>query len=72
MYEVWRLLEREPELNRRIFLLFYGCGRTQKEIGEALGIAEGTVSQRLFRTRQRIRMLLASQQGENGKEQSYE
>lgn len=72
MAEVWRLLEREPELNRRIFLLFYGCGRTQKEIGEALGVGEGTVSQRLFRTRQRIRMLLSSEQEKNGKEQAYE
>lgn len=68
MGEVWRLLSQEPELNRRVFLLFYGCQKSQKEIGEALGIAEGTVTQRLFRTRQRIRALLSSEQDENGKE----
>ena len=72
MGEVWRLLMEEPELNRRAFLLFYDCGRTHKEIGEALGIGEGAVAQRLFRTRQRIRTLLASEQGKNGKEQSNE
>lgn len=62
MYEVWQILEHEPELSRRAFLLFYGCGQTQKEIGDALGIEENTVSQRLFRTRQRIRTQLKSEQ----------
>lgn len=62
MYEVWQILEHEPELSRRAFLLFYGCGQTQKEIGDALGIKENTVSQRLFRTRQRIRAQLKSEQ----------
>lgn len=62
MYEVWQILEHEPELSRRAFLLFYGCGQTQKEIGDALGIEENTVSQRLFRTRQRIRAQLKSEQ----------
>ncbi|MBR4906233.1 MAG: sigma-70 family RNA polymerase sigma factor [Clostridia bacterium] len=65
MGEVWQLLEREPELNRRAFLLFYGCGKSQKEIGEALGMAEGTVAQRLFRTRQRIRAVLESMQNDD-------
>ena len=37
--EVWRLLEREPELNRRVFLLFYGCDQSQKQIAASLGIA---------------------------------
>jgi RNA polymerase sigma factor, sigma-70 family len=60
MYEVWQLLEREPSVSRRVFLLYYGCGRTQKEIAEALGIGEGAVCSRLFRTRQRIRAMLES------------
>ncbi len=62
MDEVWRLLEQEPELSRRAFLLFYGCGKSQKEIGEALGMTEGTVSQRLYRTRQRIRAMLQNEE----------
>ena len=62
MHEVWQLLQTEPALSRRIFLLYYSCGRTQKEIAEALGIGEGAVCSRLFRTRQRIRALLTSTQ----------
>ena len=58
---VWRLLQSEPELNRRIFVLFYACDRSQKEIGEALGLDETAVRQRLYRTRQRIRQKLESE-----------
>lgn len=58
---VWRLLQSEPELNRRIFVLFYACDRSQKEIGEALGLDETAVRQRLYRTRQRIRQKLVSE-----------
>lgn len=72
MGEVYALLQKEPELSRKAFVLFYGCGRTQKEIGEALGIGEDAVCQRLFRTRQRIRALLGSKRDENGKEYRYE
>lgn len=59
---IWQLLNREPELNRRIFLLFYGYDRSQKEIGEALGLSEEAVRQRLYRTRTKIRALLESEQ----------
>ncbi len=59
---VWRLLLEEPELSRRAFLLFYGCDRSQAEIGEALGISEQAVRQRLYRTRLRIRTLLETEQ----------
>ncbi len=58
---VWRLLQSEPELNRRIFVLFYACDRSQKEIGEALGLDETAVRQRLYRTRQRICQKLESE-----------
>lgn len=58
MDEVWRLLRDEPELNRRAFILFYGCNRSQKEIAAALGIREEAVRQRLYRTRERIRAML--------------
>ena len=58
MEEVWRLLEREPELNRRIFLLFYGCDRSQKQIAASLGLTEEAVRQRLYRTRGNIRAML--------------
>lgn len=64
MDEVWRLLQNEPALNRRVFLLYYGFDRSQKEIGEALGIGEKAVRQRLYRTRQRIKTLLESEQNE--------
>lgn len=64
MAEVWALLEREPETNRRIFLLFYGCDRTQKEIASSLGLSEEAVRQRLYRTRGRIRAMLKRQEQE--------
>ena len=62
--EVWRLLGREPDLNRRIFLLFYGCDRSQKEIAESLGITEEAVRQRLYRTRGKIRAMLECKEQE--------
>ena len=64
MDEVWRLLEREPELSRRVFLLFYGCDQSQKEIATSLGITEEAVRQRLYRTRGRIRDLLERREQE--------
>ena len=62
--EVWQLLEREPELNRRVFLLFYGCDRSQKQIADSLGMTEEAVRQRLYRTRGRIRSLLEHREQE--------
>lgn len=59
--QVWRLLQKEPELNRRAFLLYYGYDRSQKQIAKALGISEEAVRQRLYRTRGRIRALLESE-----------
>ena len=56
--QIWRLLDREPDLNRRIFLLFYGYDRSQKQIASSLGITEEAVRQRLYRTRGRIRAML--------------
>ena len=62
--EIWRLLQREPELNRRVFLLFYGYDRSQKEIAAALGMSEEAVRQRLYRTRSRIRAMLENDEQE--------
>ena len=62
MDAVWRLLQNEPELNRRIFYLFYVCDRSQKEIGDALGLSERAVRQRLYRTRQTIRAMLEAEE----------
>ena len=62
MDAVWRLLQQEPELNRKIFTLFYVCDRSQKEIGEALGLSERAVRQRLYRTRQTIRAMLEAEE----------
>lgn len=59
---VWRILQNEPELSRRAFILFYGYDRSQAEIAEALGVSEEAVRQRLYRTRQRIRAMLVSEQ----------
>ena len=56
--------EREPELSRRVFLLFYGCDQSQKEIATSLGITEEAVRQRLYRTRSRIRDLLEHREQE--------
>ncbi len=63
MEEVWQLLIREPELNRRIFLLFYGCDRSQKQIAASLGLTEEAVRQRLYRTRGNIRAMLQKDKG---------
>ena len=62
--EIWRLLEQEPELNRRVFLLFYGCDQSQKQITASLGMTEEAVRQRLYRTRGRIRDLLEHREQE--------
>ena len=62
--EVWRLLQREPELNRRVFLLFYGYDHSQKQIAAALGMSEEAVRQRLYRTRSRIRAMLENDEQE--------
>ena len=62
--EVWRLLERETELNRRIFLLFYGCDRSHKQIASSLGMTEEAVRQRLYRTRGNIRAMLECKEQE--------
>lgn len=62
--EIWRLLEGEPEVNRRVFLLFYGCDRSQKEIAESMGITEEAVRQRLYRTRGNIRAMLECKEQE--------
>lgn len=59
---VWHLLQNEPELNRRIFYLFYGCNRSQKAIAKAFGLDEAIVRQRLYRIRQRIRTVLEAEQ----------
>ena len=64
MDEIWRLLEGEPEVNRRVFLLFYGCDRSQKEIAESMGITEEAVRQRLYRTRGKIRTMLECKEQE--------
>ena len=59
---VWQLLQHEPELNRKAFILYYGYDRTQKEIASALGITEAAVRQRIYRTRHSIRALLETDQ----------
>ena len=62
--EIWRLLKFEPELNQRVFMLYYGYDRSQKEIAEALGVSEEAVRQRLYRTRERIRRMLERKEQE--------
>ncbi len=62
--EIWRLLKCEPELNQRVFVLYYGYDRSQKEIAEALGVSEEAVRQRLYRTRERIRRMLECKEQE--------
>lgn len=64
MDAVWRLLGQEPELNRKIFLLYYGYDRSQQEIASSLGISETAVRQRLYRTRCRIRTALEQDEKE--------
>ena len=41
---VWHVLQNEPALNRRIFYLFYGCDRSQKDIAKAFDLPGTPIS----------------------------
>ncbi len=66
---VWTLVQQEPPMSYRAFVLYYGCGLSQKEIAKILGQNEQAVKQRLARTRAKIRILLtdAYEANRNGK-----
>lgn len=54
--QIWRL----PDEERRIVALYYGCGLTQQEIGEALDVGQNTVSRRLTDAIAALRKALTS------------
>lgn len=53
---LWRLTAQE----RHILALYYGCGCTQQEIGEALALRQGLVSQRISEALATLRKALTS------------
>ena len=56
--EFKELVERLPEQDRMIFVLYYGEGFTTKEISRVLDIRENTVKSRLRRGREQLRRQL--------------
>ncbi len=52
-------LRREEELDRRLFVGRYWFSRSVAELSEAWGVPAKTVSQKLFRTRERLRVYLS-------------
>lgn len=59
-----RALTLLPPGYRAVLLLHDGEGRTHAEIGEALGISEGTSKSQLWRARTRLRTLLSPPEDE--------
>lgn len=53
--EILDALRDEPELTRRVFILYYGYGMKHSEIAEEMGTTEAAVKSRLVRARRRIR-----------------
>ncbi|MCK6474021.1 MAG: sigma-70 family RNA polymerase sigma factor [Planctomycetes bacterium] len=53
---LWRLTHQE----RHILAMYYGCGCTQQEIGEALELRQGLVSQRISEALATLRKALTS------------
>jgi RNA polymerase sigma-70 factor (ECF subfamily) len=61
--EVWRGVDRLPNLHREALRLSAREGLTYREIGEALGIPTTTVGTRLLRARKRVRQILEAPTG---------
>jgi RNA polymerase sigma-70 factor (ECF subfamily) len=61
-----RAIAQLPPSYRRAFLLHDVEGLEHHEIGEALGIAEGTSKSLLFKARMRLRSLLRGREGRGG------
>lgn len=57
--ELWDIVVRLDEKSRAVVILFYYEQLSLKEIGGVLDISEGTVKSRLFRAREKLRVLLA-------------
>lgn len=55
---LWHAVQKLPEDYRAVVILFYYEDMEIRQIGEAMGIGEGTVKTRLFRARQRLKALL--------------
>jgi len=61
--EVKEALDKLPEILRMVLILKEYAEMNYKEIGRVLGISEGNVKVRVFRARERLSALLASEQG---------
>ena len=59
--EVQQALEKLPENLRMVLILKEYADMNYKEIGKTLGISEGNVKVRVFRARERLAVLLASE-----------
>ena len=65
--DVAEALDQLPENDRAILVLRYQEGLDYAAIGEVTGLAEGTVSSRLNRARNRLRQLLKQGYGGDGR-----
>ena len=52
---LWREIESQGDLTRRLFLLHFQLGYTLRETAEALGISEAAATSRLYRAIGRLR-----------------
>lgn len=53
--EIWALIESEPTMTQKVFVLFYGHDMAIAQIAAELGISEAAVKNRLMRARNKIR-----------------
>ena len=53
--EIWQIVEREPQLSQKVFILYYEYEMRVAEIAQATGLTESAVKNRLLHTRNHIR-----------------
>ncbi len=56
--EIWAIVEREPQLSQKVFILYYEYDMRVAEIAQATGLTESAVKNRLLHTRNRIRTVM--------------
>lgn len=55
--EIWKIIKGKSQVVQKIFILYYNCDKSLKEIAEELKISESNVKHKLYRTLNEIRNL---------------